>query len=82
MIVTMEYCRIFILVLYSSLDEVRILGLGLLARLLPLALLLISIVQMPRHKNILCRKLAMLLLIRPDIYQHVPAYLEYPMHLR
>ena len=76
-IVAMVDCRLLVCVLYCSLNEVRVFWARLLTGLLRL---LVRVMQMPWDKDILCCKLSMLLLIRPDIYQHCSTDTQNTMH--
>ena len=67
-VVPMIYSRLLVVILYSCVDELRILGVGLLLRLLFLAF--VSVMQVPGHEDILGCEFLVLLLVSPDIDEH------------
>ena len=75
----MIYSGILVLILNSCLDKAGIFRFGFFAVLFSF---LVGVMKMPRHKDILSRKLPMLLLIGPDIDQHSATDLDDPKHLR
>ena len=76
-IVAMVDCRLLVCVLYRRLNEVRVLWARFFTGLL---CLLICVMKVPGNKDILCCKLPVLLLIRPDIYQHCSTDTQNAMH--
>ena len=79
MVVTMVHFSFLLCVLNTCLNESAVLWSGLF----PLFLrLLISIMQMPRDKDVLSGELTVLLLVSPHVDEHGAFWSQDSMHLR
>ena len=79
-VVPMIYSRLLVVILYGCVDKLRILGVGLLLRLLLLAF--VSVMQVPGHEDILSCEFLVLLLVSPDIDEHGASRFQNSTELR
>jgi hypothetical protein len=75
MVVSVVYGGLFIFIFDARLDELRLLRFGGHS-----LRVFVRLLQMPRHKDILSRKLFVLLLIRPDQHQHTASWFQNAVH--
>ena len=78
MVVSVVNLRLLLCVLHTCLDECAVLRSGLFPFFFGL---LISVMQMPRDKDVLSGELSVLLLIRPYVDEHCTLWLQDSMHL-